>query len=555
MTTKNKLIYLPLGGAGEIGMNMYLYGYGSKGKERFILADIGVTFPAMDGTPGVDLIMADTKFIQDRADRLDGIFITHAHEDHIGAIGLLWPHLNAPIYCRKFTAAVAKAKMEDRNQTSEMIEILPPYPEMKQVGKFKVGILPVPHPIPEASGLVIETPDQRIVHTGDLKLDPDPVVGEPFNPELFEELGKKGVDVLVCDSTNIFSNKPGRSEATLVKPIADMIKSANGMVVATTFASNVARLKTLAQAGIDAGRSVCVLGRSMQKMLGYAHSTGVLDNFPPTVQLEDVPNIPRENLMLLVTGSQGEGRAASAQLARGKYLGITMQDGDTFLFSSKTIPGNEVSVGRIINSFAMQGVNVIDDSAEIYHVSGHANRPDLEEIHRLLNPKTLIPMHGEYRHLKEHSELASSKGIDTLIVPNGAVVEFDRNSAKIVDHIETGRIYLDGSRLIGAYDGVVLDRIRMATRGTVAISLVIEGSEVLGVWAEPIGLPETETYEDGLIEIIEEQVENSLLKSKSKLLKDDQEVEKLVSKIVSNVCKNEVGKKPVTRILINRIES
>jgi len=185
MTTKNKLIYLPLGGAGEIGMNMYLYGYGSKGKERFILADIGVTFPAMDGTPGVDLIMADTKFIQDRADRLDGIFITHAHEDHIGAIGLLWPHLNAPIYCRKFTAAVAKAKMEDRNQTSEMIEILPPYPEMKQVGKFKVGILPVPHSIPEASGLVIETPDQRIVHTGDLKLDPDPVVGEPFNPELF----------------------------------------------------------------------------------------------------------------------------------------------------------------------------------------------------------------------------------------------------------------------------------------------------------------------------------------------------------------------------------
>jgi len=201
---------------------------------------------------------------------------------------------------------------------------------------------------------------------------------------LFEELGKKGVDVLVCDSTNIFSNKPGRSEATLVKPIADMIKSANGMVVATTFASNVARLKTLAQAGIDSGRSVCVLGRSMQKMLGYAHSTGVLDN-------------------------------ASAQLARGKYLGITMQDGDTFLFSSKTIPGNEVSVGRIINSFAMQGVNVIDDSAEIYHVSGHANRPDLEEIHRLLNPKTLIPMHGEYRHLKEHSELASSEIAQRLL--------------------------------------------------------------------------------------------------------------------------------------------
>ncbi|MDA8853686.1 ribonuclease J [Amylibacter sp.] len=555
MTSKNKLIYLPLGGAGEIGMNMYLYGYGPKGKERFILADVGVTFPAMDGTPGVDLIMADTKFIQDKADQLDGIFITHAHEDHIGAIGLLWPRLNAPIYCRKFTAVVAKAKMEDRNQSSDMIEILPPYPEMKKVGPFKVGILPVPHSIPEASGLVIETPEQRIIHTGDLKLDPNPVVGEPFNSKLFADLGNKGVDVLVCDSTNIFSNKPGRSEATLVKPIAEMIKGANGMVVATTFASNVARLKTLAQAGIDAGRSVCVLGRSMQKMLSYAHSTGVLDDFPPTIQLEDVPNIPRENLMLLVTGSQGEGRAASAQLARGKYLGITMQEGDTFLFSSKTIPGNEVSVSRIINSFAMQGVNVIDDSAEIYHVSGHANRPDLEEIHRLLKPKILIPMHGEYRHLKEHSDLASSKGIQSLVAPNGSVVEIDDKGAKIVDHIETGRIYLDGSRLIGAFDGVVLDRIRMATRGMVAISLVIEGSEVLGVWAEPIGLPETETYEDGLVEMIEEKVENALIKSKAKLLKDDQEVEKLVSKVVSSVCKNEVGKKPVTRILINRLES
>lgn len=555
MTSKNKLIYLPLGGAGEIGMNMYLYGYGPKGKERFILADVGVTFPAMDGTPGVDLIMADTKFIQDRADQLDAIFITHAHEDHIGAIGLLWPRLKAPIYCRKFTAAVARAKMEDRGQNPDLIEVLPPYPEMQKVGAFNVGILPVPHSIPEASGLVIETPDHRIVHTGDLKLDPDPVVGEPFNPELFAELGKKGVDVLVCDSTNVFSPKPGRSEATLVKPIADMIKGASGMVVATTFASNVARLKTLAQAGVDAGRSVCVLGRSMQRMLGYANATGVLDNFPPTVDLEDVPSIPRENLMLLVTGSQGEGRAASAQLARGKYLGLTMQEGDTFLFSSKTIPGNEISVGRIINSFAMQGVNVIDDSAEIYHVSGHANRPDLEEIHRLLKPKTLIPMHGEYRHLKEHADLAMSKGIQSLVAPNGSVVEFGDKGAKIVDHIETGRTYLDGSRLIGAFDGVVLERIRMATRGTVAVSLVIEGTDVLGVWAEPIGLPETETYEDGLSELMEEQIEKALAKSKAKLLKDDEEVERLVSRIVSKVCKDEVGKKPVTRILINRLES
>ena len=554
MKSKNKIIYLPLGGAGEIGMNMYLYGYGPTDKERFILVDLGVTFPAMDGTPGVDLIMADTKFIQDRADRLDGIFITHAHEDHIGAIGLLFPRLNAPIYCRKFTAAVGRVKMEEKGQDPNHIQVLPPYPEMQKVGPFQVGILPVPHSIPEASGLVIEVDGKRIVHTGDLKLDHDPIVGEAFNEPMFRELGKKGVDVLVCDSTNVFSKKENRSESTLKKPISEMIKGASGMVVATTFASNVARLKSLAQAGQDAGRSVCVLGRSMQRMLGYANATGVLKDFPPTIDLEDVPNVPRENLMLIVTGSQGEGRAASAQLARGKYLGITMKENDTFLFSSKTIPGNEVSVGRIINSLAVQGVNVVDDSADIYHVSGHANRPDLERLHTILKPKALIPMHGEYRHLKEHAEIANDKGIPAIIAANGTIVEIDDNGVRVADHIETGRIYLDGTRLIGAYDGVVLERVRMATRGMVAVSLVMENTDVLGIWAEVVGLPETHENEDPLAAMLEEKIEQSLVSQKAKRLRDDDEVEQLVARAVSRTCKDEVGKKPVVRVMINRLE-
>ncbi|GLQ34762.1 MBL fold hydrolase [Amylibacter marinus] len=555
MTSKNKLIYLPLGGAGEIGMNMYLYGYGPSGQERYILADVGVTFPSMDGTPGVDLIMADTQFIQQRADQLDGIFITHAHEDHIGAIGLLFPRLNAPIYCRKFTAAVARAKMEDRGLDASAIEILPPYPEMQKVGPFSVGILPVPHSIPEASGLVIEVGGLRVVHTGDLKLDADPIVGEAFDPDMFKALGKKGVDVLVCDSTNVFSNKEGRSESTLQAPIAKMISEASGMVVATTFASNVARLKTLAEAGVAAGRSVCVLGRSMQRMLGYATQSGVLTDFPPRIDLEDVASVPRENLMLIVTGSQGEGRAASAQLARGKYLGLTMKENDTFLFSSKTIPGNEVPVGRIINSLAMQGVKVIDDSAEIYHVSGHANRPDLQRVHALLQPTTLIPMHGEYRHLKEHAQLAISNGMQAIVAPNGSVVEIDEKGAKVVDTIETGRIYLDGKQLIGAYDGVVLERIRMATRGFVAVSLVMEDADVLGVWAEVVGLPELSEAEEPLVTQIEEQIERVLVSQKAKRLLDDEEVEHLVARTVSRICRDEVGKKPVSRILINRLES
>jgi ribonuclease J len=553
MSSQNKLIFLPLGGAGEIGMNMYLYGYGPEGRERFIMVDLGVTFPAMDGTPGVDLIMADPAFIEARADRLDAIFITHAHEDHVGALGLLSPKLAAPIYARPFTAAVARAKMEDRGQDPWQVQVVDAYPTEIEAGPFKVSYLPLSHSIPEAAGLIIDSPAGRIVHTGDFKLDQDPIVGEAYNPALFAEIAKKGVKALVCDSTNVFSPTAGRSESTLNANITQLIRDASGMMVATTFASNVARLKTLAQAGVDAGRSVCVLGRSMQKMLGYAHSTGVLDNFPPTVELEDAQTIPRENLMLIVTGSQGEGRAASAQLARGKYLGLTMREGDTFLFSSKTIPGNEVSVGRIVNSFSEMGVKVIDDTSGLYHVSGHANRPDLEEIHDILRPQMLIPMHGEHRHLREHMELAQSKGIASIIAPNGAMVDLTGDTPKVLDHIETSRLYQDGSQLVGAFDGVVLARIRMATRGLVALSIIIEENEVIGVWADAMGLPDTSAMRISLNDAIEEAVEQELASAKPKLLKVDDEVERLVSRTVNRVCKDLVGKKPVSQVLINRL--
>lgn len=553
MSSQNKLIFLPLGGAGEIGMNMYLYGYGPEGRERFIMVDLGVTFPAMDGTPGVDLIMADPAYIEARADRLDAIFITHAHEDHVGALGMLYPKLAAPVYARPFTAAVARAKMEDRGQDPWQVQVVDAYPTQIEAGPFKVSYLPLSHSIPEAAGLIIDSPAGRIVHTGDFKLDQDPIVGDPYDPALFAEIAQGGVKALVCDSTNVFSPLAGRSESTLNANITQLIRDASGMMVATTFASNVARLKTLAQAGVDAGRSVCVLGRSMQKMLGYAHSTGVLDDFPPTVELEDAQDIPRENLMLIVTGSQGEGRAASAQLARGKYLGLTMREGDTFLFSSKTIPGNEVSVGRIVNSFSEMGVKVIDDASGLYHVSGHANRPDLEEIHDILRPQMLIPMHGEHRHLREHMELAQSKGIASIIAPNGAMIDLTGDTPKVIDHNETSRLYLDGSQLIGAFDGVVLERIRMATRGLVAMSIIIEDNEVIGVWAEAMGLPDASGMQTSLNDAIEETVERELAAAKPKLLKVDDEVERLVSRTVNRVCKDMVGKKPVSQILINRL--
>lgn len=553
MSSKNRLIFLPLGGAGEIGMNMYLYGYGPRNKERFILVDAGVAFPTMESSPGVDLIFADPSYIADRADRLDGIFITHAHEDHVGAIGHLYGLLNAPVYARRFTATVARAKMEEQGRDLDQVMDVAAWPEKVKAGPFEVSFMPVAHSIPEASGLVIDTPAGRIVHSGDFKLDADPIIGEPFDPVLMREIAKGGVQALICDSTNVFSPKPGRSESSLPEAITALVKDAPGLVVATTFASNIARLKTLADAGRAAGRSVCVLGRAMQNMLRYGEMTGVLRDFPPTVDLEDALDIPRDSLMLLVTGSQGERRAASAQLANGKYLGFNLREGDTFLFSSKTIPGNETSVGRIINSLSEQGVEVIDDNSDKYHVSGHANRPDLETMHKLIAPKMMIPMHGEHRHLRAHSVLARANGIASEIVPNGTMVDLTDDLPQIVDRIETGRLYLDGSVKIGAMDGVVRDRLRMAIRGVVAVSLVLEGKDVVGVWVEPMGLPEGGLLDAGLADVLEIEVERALNGTTPKVLKNDDACEELVHRTVTKYCNEMVGKKPITQIMINRL--
>ncbi|MEO1563360.1 MAG: ribonuclease J [Pseudomonadota bacterium] len=552
--SQERLIYVPLGGAGEIGMNMYAYGWGRPGKERFILVDLGVTFPSMDGTPGVDLITADPGWIADQADRIDGIIITHAHEDHIGALGMLYDRLSAPVYCRRFTALVAESKLDAWNRDTSVVRVLAPYPEMTKIGPFTVGIMPVPHSIPEASGLVIDTPVGRVVHTGDLKLDADPIVGEPFDPDFFKSIAQDGVKALVCDSTNVFSPHPGRSEAELRAPIRDLVVSAHGLVVATTFASNIARLKTLAQAGEEAGRSVCVLGRSMQRMMGYARDAEVLGSFPPIVALEDAQDIPRSNLMLIVTGSQGERRAASAQLASGKYLGFEMKEGDMFLFSSKTIPGNEVGVARVINALAEQGVRVIDDSTPEYHVSGHANRPDLSKVHELFKPEMLIPMHGEYRHLVEHARLATSNDLPSLVVPNGAVADLTGDVPEVVDNVETGRLYLDGHELIGAFDGVVLERVRMATRGMVAASVILEGDDLVGVWVEALGLPDPKRVDNELAVILESDLEDEVELTPVKTRRNDDTLIERLERRIAHSTNDLVGKKPVVRVLLNRLE-
>ena len=553
--SNDRLIYLPLGGAGEIGMNCYLYGYGPAGKERFIMVDLGLTFPDMDTTPGVDLILPDIEWIEKRRDRLDAIFITHAHEDHVGAVGHLWGNLKAPIYARSFTAHMARLKFEEAGHDELMIKTAPVFPDMIEAGAFKVGFAPISHSIPESSALVIDTPAGRIVHTGDFKLDANPGVGEAWDPALWSKIAKPGVRALVCDSTNVFSPLPGRSESTLPEPITELVAGAKGLVAATTFASNIARVKTLAVAGKKAGRSVVLLGRAMRKMITAGVETGILADFPATVSPEDALSIPRESLMLIVTGSQGERRAASAQLSRGKYLGLTLKEGDLFLFSSKTIPGNERSVGRIVNAFSEMGVDVVDDSSGIYHVSGHANRPDLAEMHRLIAPDVVIPMHGEHRHLREHVKLAAENGLTGVLAPNGSMVEISGKAPKVVEHIQTGRTYLDGAVLIGAMDGVVRDRIRMALNGHVLVTLIVEDNQPLGeAWCEIMGLPETGRSRAPLVEVLEEDVTQFLMRAGRKTLVNDDKLGDEIKSIVRKTANDEIGKKPEVTVVVSRLQ-
>ena len=479
--SSERLIYLPLGGAGEIGMNCYVYGYGPEGAERLILVDMGVTFPDMDGSPGVDLIMPDITWLEERKNQLEAVFITHAHEDHVGAVGHLYEKLGAPIYARAFTANIARGKLAEYGHSDKVVRVVSAFPEVVKAGPFEVSFLPISHSIPESSALVIDSPDGRVVHTGDFKLDETPIVGEAFDPVLWGKVAEKGIKALICDSTNVFSPIAGRSEASIADEVTNLVAEAGQMVVATTFASNVARVKTLAEAGQRAGRSICLMGRAMRRMIQASVETGVLTDFPPVISPEDARGMPRENVMLLVTGSQGERRAASAQLANGKYNGITLKEGDLFLFSSKTIPGNEKGVIRIINAFSEKGVDVVDDSSGEYHVSGHANRPDLQRLHAIVQPQMVIPMHGEHRHLREHAKLAEAGGTQSAVVVNGMMMDLSGNAPTVAEYIETGRTYLDGTVQIGALDGVVRDRIRMALNGHVIVTLIVdEADELLG---------------------------------------------------------------------------
>lgn len=553
----NQLVYMALGGAGEIGMNLYLYGIDVGKTRKWLIVDAGVTFPKADSSPGVDLIMADPSFLVENKDDILGLVITHAHEDHVGAVGMLLDLIgNVPIYARKFTAEITKGKLARFAIENAELKTVAPYPHEVELGPFTVSFVPISHSIPEASGVLIKTSAGNVFHTGDFKCDETPQIGEAFSDDLFREIGAIGIDALVCDSTNVFSPKEGRSEAGLKDAIAGYLGDCKGLVVATTFASNLARVRSLAQAGYAVGRKVIVVGRAMNTMISAGQKTGVLHDMPPLTDIEDFYSLKRSDVLIIATGSQGEYRAATAQLSRGNYRGIQMTDGDRFLFSSKTIPGNEISVAQVLNDLAKLGVDVVHDD-DRFHVSGHANAPDLTRMHKLIHPNAVVPMHGEYRHLRAHKFLAEDNGYSSVIAPNGAMVALSGGRLEIVERIETGRYYLDGKVMISALDGIVRERIHMANRGHVAVAIALddESGQAEDAWVILSGLPEKDISNQDVAALMEAAIDDRLAGMKRKDLFNDEKIEDAVTKIVRKFGVDEFDKKPVVKVFIQRIVS
>ena len=555
MADKSRLVYVALGGAGEIGMNMYLYGCGPADDRRWIMVDCGVAFGDMASSPGVDLVMADTEFLFDIRDRLEAVFITHAHEDHVGALGRLWPRIRAPfVSAPLFTSEVAKRKLAEAGHAPEIVRVAD-WDKPVEAGPFRVSFLPVTHSIPDPAMLLIETDEGRIVHTGDFKLDPDPVIGQPTDMARLRAIGEAGVTALMCDSTNIFEDGEAGGEGPLRAELERIIKGAKGGVAATTFASNVGRLKTLAEAAEACGRSVVVAGRAMRRMIETAVETGALKDFPTVVPDDRAGDLPAETLFYLVTGSQGEGRAALARIAGGTHPTVELRKGDTVLFSSKTIPGNEKEVYRLYNLLSEQGVDVIDSDMAKIHVSGHGNSGEIARVYEALKPEIAVPLHGEHRHLVRHAALATEWGAMSAVAPNGTMV--DLVTGRTVGHVETGRTYLDGETLIGAMDGVIRARLKLGRQGHVSIALVCDDDGEL--FAEPAvaieGAPMTGDWDAPLDEMIETRLDAAIANAPRKERGDDNRLIALAERVARKVCFDNWGKKPVVTVLITRLEA
>ena len=463
------LAFLPLGGTGEIGMNLNLYRCGGK----WLAVDCGIGFGGAD-LPEVDVMMPDPAFIAERRDRLLGLVITHAHEDHLGAVAWLWSQLRCPVYASPFAAAVLRRKLAEVQLLSQVkLHVVPPGGAI-DLPPFNLRFLRVAHSIPEAQALAVRTPAGIVLHTGDWKLDPHPLVGPPTDEAAFAALGDEGVLAMVCDSTNAMVEGHSGSEADVRRALAALIRDLRGRVAVTCFASNVARVESVALAAQDAGRSVAVVGRSLRNLEAAARECGYLAGIPPFATEDEANDIPDENLLILVTGSQGEPRSALARIAMDTHPRIELGEGDTVVFSSRVIPGNERAIGAVQDNLVRRGVRLMTESDHMIHVSGHPARDELRRLYKLVRPRFSVPVHGEWRHLAAHAALAQETGVRPILMEDGDILSLAPGVPEVVDSVPVGRLVLDGARLVPLQGGVMGARRRMLFNGVVVASLAVD---------------------------------------------------------------------------------
>lgn len=541
MTTPGKeLLFLALGGSGEIGMNANLYGCDGK----WIMLDLGVTFGTHD-YPGIDIIMPDLEFIEDRKKDLLGIVLTHGHEDHIGALPYLAADLGVPLYANHFTAGLIAHKLAEEGLQNEVKIKTVDIDAQFQLGPFGIRLMPLAHSILEMSAAVIDTPYGRVFHTGDWKLDDHPVLGTPSSAKALTAIGDEGVDVLVGDSTNAFNPEASGSEGGLMDGLLAAVGAAKGRVIVTTFASNAARLKTLGEVAKATGRTLCVAGRSLDRILGVARSVGYLKDFPPTVDFDEAMRLPRNKVMVIATGGQGEPRAALARMAADGHQ-IKLEAGDTVVFSSKQIPGNEVAIGRIMNQLAAKDVLTVTEKQAHIHVSGHPGQPELAALYGWLRPKTVVPVHGEIRHMHEQARFALEKGVpDALVQENGDLVRLAPGPARIIERVRSGRLILDGDVILPADGETINERRKLSLHGQISVAVVLSGGKFEGSAIQYRGVPVEDDRETFLEEMNEAAEQAATGKAR-----DRDALKEAIRLGVRRVATDWTGKKPVTDVLI-----
>ena len=540
-TPEDELLFLALGGSGEIGMNVNLYGC----QGRWLMVDLGMTFSGNE-YPGVDLVFADLEFIEERASALEGIVLTHAHEDHIGAVPYFAADLGVPLYATPFTADLVTRKLEEAGIADQVELVIVDDLEQFQLGPFGITYVPLAHSIAEGHALLIDTPHGRVFHTGDWKLDEEPIIGVPTTEEELCEIGDEGVLALVCDSTNVFNPAESGSEGAVYRALHEEVAKWSGRrVLVTTFASNVARLHTLGAVAEATGRKLCVAGRSLDRIIEVARDSGYLTEFPETVDFDTAMGLPRGEVLIIATGGQGEPRAALARIAEEQHP-IELTAGDVVLFSSRQIPGNEIAVGRIQNLLAQRGIMVVTDRQSMIHVSGHPGRPELEALYGWLRPQILVPVHGEMRHMAEQARLGLETGIPRAVVQkNGDIVRLAPGKPGKLAEVRNGRLILDGDIIAPADGDAMVMRRRIAREGVVIVVVGPKG----GIFVEGVGLPLDEDYAAFVAEA-EADVAQALGKLRGPAARDKDTLVEAARLAARRAAGRWCGKRPQVRVIL-----